>query len=620
MNPAVSKAGDDAAHSSAKAGEFVQPAIFPPTQPALLHNGEYSLSEAGSSPPVLEPVELTASAATAEARPQALGEERAPSSWLDRVDSLLEQCGEWFNPILVKECRQALKSRQFVSTFFLMLAACWFWSMLCGARFGPDMAYDAVGGEALYGYCMILSFPLCVIVPFMAFRSLAIEREDKTFELLAITALSPRQIIGGKFASALLQMMLFFSAAVPCFAFSYLLRGIDVATILFVLNYQFLSSMLLTMSALMLATVAKDRFWQMLITVSLIIGLFLCFMFSLPLIYFLIREVRLEQMFSSQEFFIVNLGIITALLSTTVLFYLAAASQVTFASDNRSTALRACACLQFALFIGWVSLLFASLNQGLMSTPLIAERFPLTLAAVLSCSAAYWYLIGIFATGEADQLSPRVKRGLPSTFFGRMFLNWLYPGPGRGYLFATGNFLAVFLLSVVLLLAFVPVWNGPSFNARKAVIVGIYLYGYLLFYLGLGTLILRYLQRWYQGTIFLRVLIHALLLFVGISWPFLFALVLDTRMLYEDSPIMIFNPFWPVVNLLERGNWRGMDGCEWIVLVCGIGVLLCNIRGIVAELRQTRLVLPPRMAEEARAAELKAQPAKLPTNPWDQPD
>ena len=37
----------------------------------------------------------------------------------------LEGLGDRFNPIVVKEVRQALKSRQFVGTFLLLLLAAW---------------------------------------------------------------------------------------------------------------------------------------------------------------------------------------------------------------------------------------------------------------------------------------------------------------------------------------------------------------------------------------------------------------------------------------------------------------------------------------------------------------
>ena len=38
-------------------------------------------------------------------------------------------------------------------------------------------------------YYAILAFPLAVVVPYAAFRSLAAEREDNTYDLLSITTL-----------------------------------------------------------------------------------------------------------------------------------------------------------------------------------------------------------------------------------------------------------------------------------------------------------------------------------------------------------------------------------------------------------------------------------------------
>ena len=42
------------------------------------------------------------------------------TTWLDRA---VDRGSEWFSSILVKEARQALKSRQFIVTFFLLLLA-----------------------------------------------------------------------------------------------------------------------------------------------------------------------------------------------------------------------------------------------------------------------------------------------------------------------------------------------------------------------------------------------------------------------------------------------------------------------------------------------------------------
>ena len=131
----------------------------------------------------------------------------------------------------MKETRQALKSFQFTITFVLVLVACWVVTIGGVALIGPGIFYAAAGGTMLMAYYVILAFPLMVVVPYSAFRSLAAEREDNTYDLLSITTLKPRQIISGKLGSSIVQMAVYFSAITPCLAFTYLLRGVDVPTI-----------------------------------------------------------------------------------------------------------------------------------------------------------------------------------------------------------------------------------------------------------------------------------------------------------------------------------------------------------------------------------------------------
>jgi hypothetical protein len=55
------------------------------------------------------------------------GNRRDTSTWA-RWDEWMESVGERLNPILVKEARQALKSRQFGMTFSLLSGAGRFWA------------------------------------------------------------------------------------------------------------------------------------------------------------------------------------------------------------------------------------------------------------------------------------------------------------------------------------------------------------------------------------------------------------------------------------------------------------------------------------------------------------
>src|SRR5262245_61944194 len=125
------------------------------------------------------------------------------SGWLT-VEPLLDRAGDRLNPILVKEARQAMKSRQFVVTFSLLLVFGWLWTVLFISFGVPAIFYAPVGPGVLMGYYVVLSIPLLIVVPYAAFRSLAAEREDGTFELLSITSLSSRQIVLGMLGSAIL--------------------------------------------------------------------------------------------------------------------------------------------------------------------------------------------------------------------------------------------------------------------------------------------------------------------------------------------------------------------------------------------------------------------------------
>ncbi|MCU0872059.1 MAG: ABC transporter permease, partial [Pirellulaceae bacterium] len=196
-----------------------------------------------------------------------------PLGWWGRVDRWLERAGERLNPILVKEARQALKSRQFVITFGLLLICGLGWSLIGVAMLMPGIYYAASGPFMLIGYAIILTVPMLLIVPFSAYRSLAGEREDGTYELLSITTLSSRQIVTGKLGSAVLQMLVYYSALSPCIAFTYLLRGVDVVTLGLILFYTFLASVLLSAVGLLVATLSRARHVQVLLSVALLLGL-----------------------------------------------------------------------------------------------------------------------------------------------------------------------------------------------------------------------------------------------------------------------------------------------------------------------------------------------------------
>lgn len=532
-------------------------------------------------------------------------EETAAARWERRF----EYASDWINPIVVKECRQALKSRQFFFSFTLTLVFCWLWSIF-GVWSNASRNGDLSGPTMLMGYFVILSFPLLVIVPFSAFRSLTVEREDKTYELLAVTTLKPRQIVTGKFVSALVQMLLFISGVLPCFGFTALLQGIDLPMMGFLFLHVVLASISLIMFCLMAASLVQERFWQMLMTVFILGGLLLGFWGAMAALEGMRFIGGFTNMLQEREFWPAFLGIVLAQATWWLVYHQIATSQLTFASDNRSTALRVCVVIQQLVYVGWFAYFCWTMSMnGFDVFRNDDAAFTLLIPALI-----YWYAIGTFATGEPEVLSSRVKRQLPESFLGRMFTNWFFPGPGRGYLFAVANYATMCLAVVLLCTLFLPRSSRPNVMPDNVIRFMIGSFGYLLIYLGLETWILRRVQRRFQASLLLRVLIQVLLVLFGLLINLFWNEIIN-RSFNSDSWAYYFNPFYMLFQFGLRTTT--FQGGEYIVLIVGISVLILNLPGIIAELHQTKMAVPARIAAQLVAQ----QPAvvAVPTNPWDDP-
>ena len=543
--------------------------------------------------------------------------EPAPPTWLAHFDERLERIGEWLNPILVKECRQALKSKQFVITFALVLLCAWLWSIAGIAMLGPGVYYSFDGPEMFYGYYMILAFPLLVIVPYTAFRSLAGEREDRTFELLSITTLRPRQIVSGKLASAIVQMLVYLSAVSPCLTFTYMLRGIDVVSIVFILVYLFAGSLAFSLVALLLATVSRERHWQTVISLAVVVALCFAFFLSCMACYEVLRFSAFQ--IDERWFWLSHAAAATAYISYFALFFCAAAAQLTFASDNRSTALRICMLAQHALLAGWIALVVWE-EQAQMQ--FLTIGVPLVMG--ISMATVHWSIMGMFLVGESPQLSPRVQRTLPKTSAGRALLSWFFPGPARGYVFVLANMAAAVGMALLVMLAWEAVYPPAGGGFRpvqfdQVAMLGILCLGYMAFYLGLGKLILAWLRSYSVVGALTSVLVHVLLVLAGCGIPLVIHLMSDFRMSGYNL-LHIGNPFWSIAQVVDRGaGFIDAPAVVSIVAVAGFSMLLLNLRSILEEVRLVRAASPSRVAEEeAAVAALHAPPTQVPRSPWDE--
>ncbi|MFM7074153.1 MAG: hypothetical protein ACKO38_20390 [Planctomycetota bacterium] len=523
------------------------------------------MSDQSSSAPLMTTI---APVATEPSRTSAL----APT-WVAVLDRWTEWAGERINPILIKEARQSLKSHHFVTTFMLLLVGAWGWSFLAILSGMPEIAYNGGGPNLLVGYLWVLLVPLMLIVPFSAFRSLAAEREDGTFELMAITALNARMIVTGKLASAVLQILLYTSALAPGISFTYLLRGVDIAMIAFVLYYTVVLSILLAIAGLLLATLSRARHWQVLLSIVLIAGLFLALftwgVFASQAVY--------QQLFGFDPAFDREWAVHTALacgaVSFGVLMIQTAASRITFASDNRSTRQRVTVIAQFAMWVGWM-------GYGYWVTKESDFLFVLQ-----SIAGLYAVFIGGWLIGESPTLSPRVRRELPRSVFSRILFTLLNPGSGTGFLFTAATLSAVTAMSVGLQLAGQA--RGAAINSNFTAFAALIL-GYGLGYLGLARLAWIAFRRYWRVPGELALLLLVLFAIMGIAFPLAVEVALASSNYIEYSPLQASNWVWT----LERAADGDLLAFEPIVPFAVVAIAaLIVLANLATSTKEVRIVM-----------------------------
>lgn len=523
----------------------------------------------------------------------------------------LEAWSDWLSPILVKEARQSLKSLQFLLTFAALLVIAWavsiFWGVIGLSEIGGDA--DRLGSAVFSGYYWILAFPLIVVVPFMAYRSLAVEREDGTFELVSVTALTPEQIVLGKLGSAVLQILIYVSVVAPCIAFTYLLSGVDLLTIAVILFYLTWGSVFLCVTALMLSTVTKVRHWQILISVLFILALGYCYAVACGGGGAAIHESRWP--LENWRFWFVQVVVLTLAATTAWLMFQCSAARISFAADNRSTGIRLTILLQQALALGFLAMIPAVERRSSdIELPVVQ----------LSLGGLYWIFLGGLLIGETTELSPRAQRDLPQSFLGRMFFGILNPGPGTGYFFAVANSL---VWAAAAGAVYWPLLPEPFYLGPLVLLLPLY----IAFYVGLARLVLWLIERAvagtgfaFQGGFLASGLLTILVTLVGNVLPVAITLVFFPRTatswtLYPLDGFCI--PKLASVSVYLLNN-QGQLNAEFyaaaaVVLIAAIPVLVINAMLAWPEIDVEREEAPERVQAETTPPTATPEP----TNPFD---
>lgn len=523
----------------------------------------------------------------------------APGAW---GAALAEAIGDRLNPILVKETRQALKSRQFTLWFVLLLAGCWVTTLGAVALIGPSIYYVSAGRYLLTAYYVILAVPLIVVAPFSAYRSLSSEHEESTRDLLEVSTLTSLQLVNGKLGGALLQVIVYLSALAPCIAFTYLLRGVELRAILLLLVYAVLASIGLSAVGLLVAASTRAKYAQVVMSVTFAGSLFTALA---TLLSTATGVLALDARFlRGYDFWLVNAAALTLYATTLAVVYAGAVSLCTFSAANRSTALRWAVLAQQTAYVAWVA-------WGVIAGWLDRD----TLAWALVVAVVYWFVAGALMSGESPTLSMRVRRTLPRSLAGRLLLTWLSPGSGSGYVFAVANVVMLAALTAAAGELFV---TRGGFAAEQTTRGALLLAAYFALHLGVGRLVVLGLRRVAEVTALGCFLVQVLVTLGASGMPYVVQ-TLAERVRVTELPLITYpSPAWNVPRVFDGALPVDRELPLLItVTAASFAVFVVNLALAGREARQLRVAAPRRVVEDDREIAPVVRPAG--TNPWGDP-
>ncbi len=176
------------------------------------------------------------------------------------------------NPMTRRELLLALRTPWLLRFYALVLLLCGGSAVVAVMSYRQDR-YSPLGPTYFLVYYGALVAMHAFVVPYTAYRSMARERDLDTWDLLMLTGLGMRRIVGGKLASALVLGVLYGSLVAPFIVFSYFLNGIDLVQIGVALLIDGVSLYLLTAAAITAATLPVRRVGQVVVGFLVLVAL-----------------------------------------------------------------------------------------------------------------------------------------------------------------------------------------------------------------------------------------------------------------------------------------------------------------------------------------------------------
>jgi hypothetical protein len=323
------------------------------------------------------------------------------------------------NPILVREVQQAVKGRLFALTVLIVLLA----NVVIAVGLVAAQGRGAEAGRRVFDAGLVTLVPLALfVVPMQAYQSMRLELRGGIVEQLLLSRLRPRSIVAGKLLAALVQFLLYVSILAPLLATSYLLRGVDLPTIVTSLGLALVLCIASTAAAISAAAQGTAPALQPIAQLTAAFG-FGMLTFVLMVFVGSGEYARdLGWLLRRSEFGVVMSAIVLGSGVGATLSALTAQSFLLHAFENRSSGFRAFLFAVPLLAVGWM-LAFVE-----------ARQWPELLPAIVFAATLLGVAFGAFMWTEQRELSPRVRAHVPRRRALALLAVPFLPGRDRGVL------------------------------------------------------------------------------------------------------------------------------------------------------------------------------------------
>lgn len=312
---------------------------------------------------------------------------------------------DWLSPILVKELRQGLKTKMFITTFILIQVVM---ILITGLQL-LEVSHGGSGSGKGFSafFAAFLWIPLLILMPARGLTAVSEELKVNTLDLVQLTHLTAFRIVLGKWVALVAQTILVVTAILPYAVLRYFFGEVDIIADLAIIGSLLLSSMVLTAGALALSSA------HIAVRILIVLGLFVAMIVMGAVIFEGARFLS-----HSPSSYVLWMQPVVAVLHVYLLLEIAA-SRIAPVSENHSGRKRL-----VVLFMGAVGVGFAWFGE---------EHAALTWCS--SCALATgWVMLEALCerTPPVPSLySSFARRG----FLGRLAGRLLYPGWASGLVF-----------------------------------------------------------------------------------------------------------------------------------------------------------------------------------------